>query len=196
MYILGTKGPEAFQERMQAERQTVFNFYKQKQTPVIDTKTTNYMSLLNANSYKKGAWVLHMLHKELGDEIFWKGIRTYYEKFKFRNASTTDFKNVMARVSGKNLTVFFTQWLQKSGHPILKTNWIYHNNKVRLIVDQTQETIFQFPLDVELIYSDGSSEVKTIQVGDKSSPFVIETNGDISTINFDPNTWLLFEQID
>ena len=41
-------------------------------------------------------------------------------------------------------TVFFHQWLGLSGHPILNTSWIYHQNKVQLIIDQTQENNFKF----------------------------------------------------
>ncbi|PHQ56146.1 MAG: metallopeptidase [Lutibacter sp.] len=193
IYILKFKGEDAFINRLKNQRTAILNFYKKVQKPVIDTKTTNYMQLLNVNSYEKGAWVLHMLRKELGDKTFWKGIRTYYEKYKFSNASTTNFKDVMTKVSGKNLDVFFTQWLQKSGHPILKSNWIYFNNKVRLIIDQTQEMVFQFPLDLELIYKDGSSEIKTIEVSDKSSPFVIDTSGEVTSIKLDPNINLLHE---
>ncbi|WP_456376136.1 M1 family metallopeptidase [Lutibacter sp.] len=193
LYILDSKGKDAFIKRIKEEREKVFTFYKRKQTPVIDTKTTNYMQLLNPNSYQKGAWVLHMLRKKIGDELFWKGIRTYYNNYKLSNASSNDFKNVMAKVSGKNLDVFFTQWLQKSGHPILKTSWIYNKNKIRIIVTQTQETVFQFPLDVEIIHKDGTSEVKTIQITTKNEPFVIDTNSDVKTLKLDPNTWLLFE---
>ena len=196
LYILKQKGETTFTERMIKERETVLNFYQRKKTPVVDTKTTNYMYLLNANSYQKGAWILHMLRKKIGDESFWNGIRTYYNNYKFSNASTTNFKNVMAEVSGENLDIFFKQWLYKSGHPILKSSWIYFNNKVRLIIEQTQETVFQFSLDVEVIYNDGSSEIKTIQITDKSAPYEIETTGEVIKINFDPNTWLLFEQID
>ncbi len=193
LYILETKGEAAFQQRIKNERETVLNYYKKKQTPVIDTENTNLMSLLNANSYEKGAWVLHMLRKKLGDDAFWKGIKTYYEKFKFQNASSNDFKNVMAEVSGENLDVFFTQWLQKTGHPILKTSWLYYQNKLRILIDQTQETIFEFPIDVELIYTDGTSEIKTIQVSKLPVPYEIETKGEVKDVKFDPNTWLLFE---
>jgi len=196
LYILESKGNDAFLKRIKEERETIFRFYKRKQSPVIDTEGTNLMSLLNANSYQKGAWVLHMLRKKVGDEAFWKGIKKYYQKFKFSNASTADFKNVMAEVSNQNLDIFFHQWLQKVGHPILKTNWIYHNNKLRIIIEQTQETVFQFPLDVEIIYNNGTSEVKTIQVTDKNSPFVIDVNGEVKELKFDPNTWLLFELAD
>jgi aminopeptidase N len=193
MYILETKGEDAFQQRIKEERETVLNFYKKKQTPIIDTDNTNLMSLLNANSYEKGAWVLHMLRKKLGDETFWKGIRTYYEKFKLSNASTNDFKNVMKNVSGQNLDAFFTQWLQKAGHPVLKTSWLYYQNKLRLLIDQTQENSFQFPLDVEIIYTDGTSEIKTIEITEIAIPYEIETKGEVKDVKFDPNTWLLFE---
>jgi aminopeptidase N len=196
LYIQETKGEEAFQQRLKEEREKVLKFYTKKQTPVIDAENTNLMSLLNANSYEKGAWVLHMLRKKLGDETFWKGIKTYYEKFKFNNASTNDFKNVMAEVSGKNLDVFFTQWLQKAGHPILKTSWLYYQNKLRLLVDQTQENAFNFPLDVELIYTDGTSEIKTIEISEIAIPYEIATTGEVTAIKFDPNTWLLFDLVD
>lgn len=196
LYILETIGETAFQKRIKEERETVLNFYKKKQTPVIDSENNNLMSLLNPNSYEKGAWVLHMLRKKLGDENFWKGIRTYYEKFKLNNPSTNDFKNVMAEVSGENLDVFFTQWLQKAGHPILKTSWLYYQNKLRILIDQTQETVFEFPIDVELIYNDGTSEIKTIQVSKLPVPYEILTTGEVKKINFDPNSWLLFELVD
>jgi aminopeptidase N len=196
LYILETKGEDAFQQRIKEERETVLNFYKKKQTPVIDTDNTHLMSLLNANSYEKGAWVLHMLRKKLGDETFWKGIRSYYEKFKLSNASTNDFKNVMKNVSGQNLDTFFTQWLQKAGHPVLKTSWLYYQNKLRLLIDQTQENSFQFPLDVEIIYADGTSEIKTIEISQIAIPYEIDTKGEVKDVKFDPNAWLLFTLVD
>jgi len=61
------------------------------------------------------------------------------------------------------------------------------------MLEQTQGTGFEFPLDVELIYTDGSSEIKTIRVTYKTEPFVIESNGEVKELNFDPNNWLLFE---
>ena len=196
LFILKDKGSATFLKRIKEEREKVINFYKRKQTPVIDIKNNNLMSLLNPNSYEKGAWVLHMLRNKIGDKTFWKGIKSYYSTYKFSNTSTNDFKNIMAKISGENLNVFFTQWLQKVGHPILKTNWIYNQNKVRIMIEQTQETIFQFPLDIEMIYNDGSSEIKTVQVTDKTAAYVISTTGDVKKIKLDPNTWLLFELID
>ncbi len=189
-------GEEAFQEIMKTEKAKVINFYKQQQTPVIDFKSTDLMSLLNPNSYEKGGWVLYMLHTTIGDEAFWNGIKTYYEKFKFKNAFSNDFKNIMASASGQNLDQFFTQWLEKPGHPILKISWISYQGKLGVIVDQTQELNFKFPLDIEINYDNGTSEIKTIEVMNQYEPHEIPTNGDVKSINLDPNNKLLAEFIE
>ena len=193
LYMLDSKGTEAFKERVDRERQAVLNYYTKSKTPVIDTKTTNYMRLLNTNSYQKGGWVLHMLRKQVGHDNFIKGIRAYYDRYKYSNATTEDFKKVMAAVSGQNLDTFFHQWLYRAGQPVLKTDWIYADGKVRMIVDQMQEELFEFLLDLEFVMKDGSTEIKTIDVKHKSAPFVIEASGDVKEVNLDPDSWLLFE---
>jgi aminopeptidase N len=197
LYILHAKGDSIFQDRMLQQRTKVFNYYKTTKAPVVDSRTTNLLKLLNPNSYEKGAWVLHMLRRELGDELFFKGIRAYYNIFRYSNASTYDFQSVMSQISGKDLDKFFKQWLYQIGHPIIKTNYIYFNNKIRMMVTQTQETgvIFNFPLDIEITHPDGTSEIKTVRVTDQVTALEIETTGDVKELKYDPNTWLLFEYI-
>ena len=46
--------------------------------PVIDSAQTDLMQLLDANSYQKGGWTLHMLRSLVGDSAFFRGIRDYY----------------------------------------------------------------------------------------------------------------------
>src|SRR6201998_2113891 len=89
VYLESKYGEDILKQRLEKDRKEVFEFEKQRFTPVVDTAVKdNYMQLLNANSYQKGGWVLHMLHVELGEEVFWKGIRRYYEKYNGGNADT------------------------------------------------------------------------------------------------------------
>ena len=83
------------------------------------------MKLLNANSYQKGGWILHMLRSQLGDSVFWKSIRKYYATYAGRNADTRDLQKVFEKVSGKNLKQFFNQWLYTTGQPELEITWRY-----------------------------------------------------------------------
>ncbi len=48
-----------------------------------------------------------MLRRELGDDIFWKGMRLYYEVYRNKNALTSDFQSVMEKVSNKDLARIF-----------------------------------------------------------------------------------------
>lgn len=61
--------------------------------------------------YQKGAYVLHLLRKQLGERAFWKGIRDYTKEFRGKSVTTSDFKRAMARSSGRNLDAFFRQWV-------------------------------------------------------------------------------------
>ena len=70
VYLEKNYGRERLVEEMKTDRDQVIRFYLRSPRPVIDTTITNLMRLLSANSYQKGAWVLHMLRNELGDESF------------------------------------------------------------------------------------------------------------------------------
>ena len=85
----------------------LFGFMKGRQTPVIDKDQKNYMKLLNANSYEKGSWFLHMLRMKIGDDLFWKSIRAYYDTYKYNNALTSDFKRIVEGVVHMKILPYF-----------------------------------------------------------------------------------------
>ena len=43
-----------------------------KDRPIVDRRYPNPDSMFDARAYPKGAWVLHMLRKQLGEDVFWK----------------------------------------------------------------------------------------------------------------------------
>jgi aminopeptidase N len=77
-----TYGTEKLKESMKAARELVIKHHLRTPGPVIDTTITDFLKLLNAYSYQKGAWVLHMLRQDVGEDDFWEGIRLYYERFR------------------------------------------------------------------------------------------------------------------
>ncbi len=72
LFIQRHEGEPAFQRYMKSEAEQYFSFEKRTRTPIHDTETEDLFKLLNANNYQKGAWVLHMLRSELGDENFFR----------------------------------------------------------------------------------------------------------------------------
>jgi aminopeptidase N len=88
--------------------------------PILDFGERDLMRLLNANNYQKGAWVLHMLRREIGDDAFARGIREYYRLYRDSTALSQDLRAVMERASGKDLDRFFRQWLTQPGYPTVR----------------------------------------------------------------------------
>ena len=91
--------------------------------PVIDTAETVLTHLLNANSYNKGAWVLHMLRGTIGDSAFWRGIRAYYRTWRDSSVTTAELQRAMEGAAGRPLGWFFDQWLRRPGYPRLEVTW-------------------------------------------------------------------------
>ncbi|HWO89259.1 MAG TPA: M1 family metallopeptidase [Gemmatimonadales bacterium] len=91
--------------------------------PVLDTAESDPNNLLNTNSYQKGAWVLHMLRGLVGDSAFFRGIRTYYGRFRDSSVTTDQFRRVMEEAAGGELRWFFDQWLRQPGFPQLEVTW-------------------------------------------------------------------------
>lgn len=65
--------------------------------------------------YQKGAWVMRTLRNYLGDDLFFKGLKSYVAQFTYNTASTEDFQRVMERESGKDLQAFFYNLIHQAG---------------------------------------------------------------------------------
>ena len=134
-----------------------------------------------------------MLRHKLGDEVFWKGIRTYYEKYRNSNAMTDDFREVMESVSGKDLNAFFEQWIFTKGYPELKWKWSYKGKKLNISIVQLQKHhTYSFPLEIGVTIN-GKTTINTVEVTDAKANFSIKTDAKPDSVILDPDSWLLFE---
>ncbi|HSH03098.1 MAG TPA: M1 family metallopeptidase [Anaerolineae bacterium] len=68
---------------------------------------------LGFDSYSRGALVAHKLHEEMGDEAFWAGWRLYFERYGGGTATEAEFEAVMSEAAGRDLSLFFNQWVCK-----------------------------------------------------------------------------------
>jgi aminopeptidase N len=186
-------GFDSMNTRLKMERRTVAGFVKRSDRPVVDS-VSPLMDLLNANSYQKGAWVLHMLRMEIGDSSFHLFSRTYYNRYKGKNATTEDLIAVAEETSGRDLKWFFDEWLYKPGIPQLQVKWRYDETKKAVLVTVIQiqkQQPFRFPLQIELLGN--ARQVSGLSITEKEQDFVIPVQEPIRIVNLDPNTKLLFE---
>ncbi|MEK6769393.1 MAG: M1 family metallopeptidase [Gemmatimonadota bacterium] len=106
--------------------------------PLVDTTVTDPNDLLNANSYQKGAWVLHMLRGLVGDSAFFSGVRDYYRIYRDSTATSEDFRRVMERAAGGSLDWFFQQWLHQPGYPQLDIRWVNDSTSRQVVLHVRQ----------------------------------------------------------
>jgi aminopeptidase N len=190
-YLENKYGADTLKKRLAADRDKIIAFEKNRLTPVVDTsEKENFMALLNANSYEKGSWVLHILRRKLGDVIFWKGIRQYYAQYNGGNANTDDFRKVMEQASGQDLSMFFKQWLNTAGHPKLKVSFDTSTEKGKLVikVEQQQASLYDLPLEYLV-----NKQPYTVNIKERVTIFKVQLP--VNQIAFDPNINSLAEII-
>jgi aminopeptidase N len=190
LYFEYKYGADTARSMLTKNRDQVIAFARKKPRPVVDSSVTNYMDLLNANSYQKGGWVLHMLRHQLGDSAFWKGIRTYYNRFAGKNAVTNDLRAAMEEASGKDLKQFFYQWLLVAGHPVLDIQWKYDAAKKEVVVTVVQQQVFTFQFLLELSV-DGN--LRTMKIKDRKTVVTFPVPEKPGVVIVDPGVNLLFE---
>jgi aminopeptidase N len=191
VYIEHKYGVDSFQKRLKKDREDVIAFAKQSKQPVVDS-SSDYMDLLNANSYQKGGWILHMLRQEVGDKTFREIIKAYYNQYKFGNADTRDFQRVAEKVSGKDLTWFFNQWLYQPGVPILNIKYRQEGNELKLEIEQ-EKTKFKLQLPIIIIDAAGTVSKATIPIDGRETKYKLKGKGPFK-VSFDPDVRLLYEE--
>jgi aminopeptidase N len=187
LYYENESGKEALQSTMISKMSSSFTGTLSDPGAFLFTNTV----------YNKGAWVLHMLRREVNDSSFFKILRTYYETYKYSNASTSDFKNICEEVSGRSLDKFFDQWINGEGEIELEysSSILKYDNqvKIELGIKQVQDDyeVYHFPLDVQLMYEDSTTKIFSFNISTKDTLLKIISEKDLLNIDLDPDSWLL-----
>lgn len=139
--------------------------------PIVDSAwAADPIKLLNANSYPKGAWVLHMLRGLIGDSSFFHGLRNYFHIYRDSNATSADLERVMEKTAGTDLGWFFHQWLYQPGYPQLDVTWQYDAGARNALLGITQRQkpewgLFKLPaLTLEFRGANGATVRRNVAV--------------------------------
>ena len=160
-------GDAAFRAEMAKIRTQILGDKVVAARPVLDTAQTNYLSLLNANSYQKGGYILYMLNEELGDSAFFGGLRRYYADYRHGTALTDDLRHELERSSGRSLEAFFDQWLRRPGVPAMNVSWTHDADTGALSVKVVQSGVngaYALPLPIAVTSAAGVTQRITVDV--------------------------------
>jgi aminopeptidase N len=161
-------------------------------SPIYENAGETFSRL--ANPYPKGASILHMLRRMLGEEVFWKGVKLYMTRHAGGLAETSDFRYAMEEASGLGLEWFFDQWCYRPGSPKLKTSASYDAATRMLTVnaEQTQKIDARTPamrISIPVWVRTASGE-RTIpfEMRNKSAQLQVQLDGPPQALWVDP--WL------
>ncbi len=164
--------------------------------------TTDVWRIFSASlTYHRGAWVLHMLRRHVGDSLFFPIFPAYGAAFAYDNATTEDFQSICEDVTGIDLGYFFQQWVYGDNYPIYRfstktvktpgTGASGYDTYVHLSqVHDTDPQVFTAPIDFQFWYGPGYTIVSAWN-DQRVQDVVLHTTFEPDSIFFDPHNWLL-----
>ncbi|MGH9729795.1 MAG: M1 family aminopeptidase [Candidatus Acidiferrales bacterium] len=202
MYIEHSQGEQGF--RRELTNYAVGSVMFESAAPIAQAQDLQpYSQQYESVVVDKGAMVFHMLRTSMGDDAFNSLLHDLYTAHVGKTASIEDFEKLAeaklpAPKAGKphlNLIAFFSQWLNSTGIPEFKLNYIvYRTPKGFKVVGKVAQPLETFNMPVEIrVNTEGNPVTKTVQVIGTSTPFDIETFGRPKPdgISIDPDNDLL-----
>jgi len=149
--------------------------------------------VFRAIAYNKGAAVLHMLHRLLGDEQFFAGLRAFYDDRKFQKAGTDDLQRAFELLSGRKLDRFFERWIYGTDIPRIAYRVTTRDRTVVVRFEQSPEMIFDVPVTVTLTLADGRTQDVVVQVTDAVVEQTITATGPVRQVQVNRDNAALAE---
>ena len=139
--------------------------------------------------YNKGAMVLHMLRRLIGDEAFFGGLRRFYQERRFQNAGTDDLIRAFEAEANRALDGFFERWIHEIDVPRLKMSY-RTEARLRGQPGETEAvlrfeqgaTTFEVPVTVTLRYRTGEPDVVVVPVTEQITEVRVPLRGQLRSI--------------
>lgn len=198
LFIEHAYGRDEFRKGLASSQKTVNTFQtKNPDYRIIHDNLKDMNKVTSSHTYQKGSWILHMLRGMIGDEAFWKGIRSYYARYQNLNATTADFRREMEEASGRDLKIFFDQWLYKPGALSVKGSWHYDSKKKELTIalEQTQADGSNFVMPIQLAVESAGKprRVHNIELTSKNQSITLKSDVEPTSVKLDPDMWVLMD---
>jgi len=149
----------------------------------------------SALSYKKGAALLHMLRREIGDDnLFFGAMRQFLTEFADSSATGLDFLDVVDRHTAGSYRWFFDQWYFGRGFPTVFAQYSQKPGYTKIQLSQTPSDISNpfFRMRVKVrVYCDTETTDTILDWRSNDQQFNIPTSGRAYNMVVDPDNDIL-----
>jgi aminopeptidase N len=187
------EGREALRRRLARGAERLLAFLERRPVAVVAPEVTDPLEKLSPVVYQKGAWVLHMLRRRIGDEHFFEGMQAFYRQHAGGNATTADLQRLMEERTGGSLEPFFRQWLLRADFPDLQVAWGWDETTGEVVVEVEQVQAgepYQVSLELALHVPD-AVERRTMALTATHQVARFPLPRAPSAVRVDPDGWLL-----
>lgn len=123
--IWWVEGFAAYSEQLLVEKDKGHAAYLASIHRIAEQNARNWLApgkltvgtMFGSGSYVSGCLLFHTLRTELGDDAFFKAVRTFIARHKYGNATDQDWIDVASQAAGKDMKPFFDKWLYGSEQP-------------------------------------------------------------------------------
>jgi hypothetical protein len=133
--------------------------------------------------YDKGAAVLHMLRRVVGDDAFFRSLRRFYTTWRFRKAGTEDLRAIFEAESKQSLERFFAGWIYDQEIPQIRFGWRVEGTDAVLTFEQLGDQVFIVPITVSLQFTDRTTREEIIIVDYKTVDVRLPITGSLRSID-------------
>ncbi len=155
----------------------------------------------NAIGYQKAAMLFHLLRQEVGDETFWRAVKSLVAQYHGRHAEWRDLERVFAAESRRDLRWFFAQWTEEDGAPALSLSEATarpvagsaNTFQLETAVIQSNKS-FRFPLQLRIRMEGDREEMLTVPVRSPHEPISVTLPARPIAIDLDPD-FMAFRRI-
>jgi len=185
------------------DRQALLNYMNGLRPSRVDGSVyvyddSNLNRIFSSNfSYRKAAWVLHMLRHVIGDSNFFDTLSIYRNDYEYGSAITDEFIAEAEGVWGDDLSWFFDAWIYDIGAPAYQYGWsqstVNGRTFVELYLKQVQSNSYPtFPMPIDVRTTVGSVNTTDVLWNDERAEHLLfEVAQPVDNLTLDPEAWVL-----
>ena len=189
LYAEHDEGPDVFQDII--ERMRSWAMRHSDEGPVYLGYRLGHLEreprIFRALVYNKGAMVLHMLRRLVGDDAFFGGLRRFYHEWRFRKAGTDALQLAFEIEAGRSLSRFFDRWIHEADLPDVRfssrTERTGSGEEVVLRFEQRSDRLFDLPVTVTVQYRSGEEESVVVPVSERVTERRLPARGRVRRVS-------------
>jgi len=189
-------GDSAYYEAVKANHRDILQFAHIRDGDYLALSGVTQTNTYGTHTYNKGASVAHNMRAYMGDSLFFVGLKSITDTFKFRTVNAEEFRDQLERSTGVDMANFFDSWIFVPGYAHYKIDSAIvtpngANFDTQLYLQQKLKGATNFhkgtPVEISFYDANWNREIETIVVSGQQDDTTL-------TLPFDPILILLNER--